>query len=491
MKLEAYWDNKTLRYSLTAVFFLVLLRFLWIGDASFINDEALILQLALKTAKAGKVFFLGLKGTKGLRYGPLPTWFYRSLLFISHDLIVISFLKITTVTSILVFSMIWLVRTLGLKNYYYLLPALTTPYLWQYSRNLWDNSLNISITALGFASYLAFTKHEKTWQLFVALACAVGAIMVHLMAVAFSVAIFIHFVLFKRRWIGRHLLSLGLYGCALLALSGHYFVYILGANSIGGGFLGSYKSLLFSLYGAKFFTTFKFHYFLGRGWQSSHYLPEWMNQLVTWAAGLTWLAYPICWFGLLWSLNYVVSGLRHRYHKGVHFHATFVAVGIFLLHTLLCFYKGIRSHPHYYNASWICYLFFLWMGISYFWKRGWFRYLFCAYTLVSAFMLLHIIFHIHLNEGNRELHYGPTLNNQLELARTINRYPDNTRIVSHAFHPRFFPHTIGVLRLLVGGQQGQDKKRSKPDALMIKYKQVRNSHGGLVLSEYHRNTRSR
>ncbi|MEK6624226.1 MAG: hypothetical protein AABY86_04620, partial [Bdellovibrionota bacterium] len=67
--------------------------FMWIGDSSFINDEPLLLQMALKANDQGDFFTLGLMGTKGLQYGPVPIWFYRSLLVLTHDIYLLAFLK--------------------------------------------------------------------------------------------------------------------------------------------------------------------------------------------------------------------------------------------------------------------------------------------------------------------------------------------------------------------------------------------------------------
>ena len=58
---------------------------LYPGDAPFINDDAALLYRALRFNQSHQLATAGLRGTKGVIYGPLAIWIYQAMLVISHD----------------------------------------------------------------------------------------------------------------------------------------------------------------------------------------------------------------------------------------------------------------------------------------------------------------------------------------------------------------------------------------------------------------------
>jgi len=85
---------------------------------------------------------------------------------------------------------------------------------------LWDNTFCIPLAGIGVAAYCDFLITRRRWPLLLAAICLGAMTLVHLMSVALVAAVFIHFVIFERRWLCRFwwgLLLVGiLWACAFL-----------------------------------------------------------------------------------------------------------------------------------------------------------------------------------------------------------------------------------------------------------------------------------
>ena len=124
-----------------------LVPLVWIGDVSFINDEPLLIAAALKANREGVLAPLGLLGTFGFTYGPVPTWLYQLLLITTHDILRVAVLHAVVVAAATAFALWSLSRSLSLWPWFVPVPLLS-PYFWFYTRVLWDNPLLIPLGAL-------------------------------------------------------------------------------------------------------------------------------------------------------------------------------------------------------------------------------------------------------------------------------------------------------------------------------------------------------
>ena len=89
-------------------------------------------------------------------------------------------LRAVLMTLVVALALLWLARTLGLWPWF--IPALLcSPYLWFYARAIWDNSFNIPLCALSFASAVSFLARGRPWTLVLSLACCVAMVLTHLM----------------------------------------------------------------------------------------------------------------------------------------------------------------------------------------------------------------------------------------------------------------------------------------------------------------------
>jgi hypothetical protein len=129
---------------LTAVCFAA--RYLWIGDASFVNDEGSLIRTALECNASHSWALSGLLGSKGIVYGPTPIWLYQGFLRLTVNPVSLLLIKITFDSLLLIFAVIGLAKLKVAKGFtplIWLLP-LTSPVFWMYARSLWDNTFNIS-----------------------------------------------------------------------------------------------------------------------------------------------------------------------------------------------------------------------------------------------------------------------------------------------------------------------------------------------------------
>lgn len=151
------------QFSYLLIGLLVALRFVWIGDASFISDEPLFVDLGYQFMQTGNFMTLGLKGKMGVHYGPYTAWFFRVLLEISKNLIVVTYLKTFIVTIMTLVSALWLVKSVDWIKLHFIIPIFASLFIFIYSRMLWD--LNISMTFLAFAAYISFVKSNRFWKI--------------------------------------------------------------------------------------------------------------------------------------------------------------------------------------------------------------------------------------------------------------------------------------------------------------------------------------
>jgi hypothetical protein len=87
------------------------LRLVWPGDVQFINDEPKLIGLALRANESGTIATTGLAGTRGLSYGPFPTWMYQMYLSITTNLISVATLQIVVIASATALGVILIARS--------------------------------------------------------------------------------------------------------------------------------------------------------------------------------------------------------------------------------------------------------------------------------------------------------------------------------------------------------------------------------------------
>ena len=84
--------HRTPRLAVVALCAACLVPLIWPGDIPFINDEPQLIANALRANAEGRLASIGLMGTYGFSYGPLPTWIYQMLLTATRDLVAVTVL---------------------------------------------------------------------------------------------------------------------------------------------------------------------------------------------------------------------------------------------------------------------------------------------------------------------------------------------------------------------------------------------------------------
>lgn len=406
-----------MRLSLSTVFiacvFLSGARLLFPEDMPFNTDERQLLTRAWEDNQAHAWTTHGLRGTRGMDYGPVPLLIYRGALHLTEDLPTLVVLKAATISLLTLAAVFGCLVLCPWLSPWTALAVFLSPYFWMYSRDLWDNSWNIPITALCFVSYLAFVaSHRRRWLA----ACAffaVLALQIHLLCLPLLTSIAGHFLLKKRDWAQKHRVFLGTLGVCFFALLAPYVGHVISSSQtpatlpLGPGLW----HFVFAFLGPRLFTAVGFEYFLGPYWYTA--LPYSGFGIGAAAVGITLFALVAFYRGVL--LAWKEGGYAQEPVKRA---AGAIALGALGLHTLLVGAQQLINHPHYYGSVWIAYFYLFALGLSRlteqtFWKRA-----AGFYFTGLAFALLLVGVQTHRGLGLHSPHYGEPLRRS-EAARAL------------------------------------------------------------------------
>ncbi len=427
-------------------------RLLFPGDIAFIHDEAELVARARAQNASGEWATHGLRGSRGVEYGPAPTLFYRALLSVTDSPLVLVFLKTAILSALMLWSVVGFLRLFPtVPRWCGWVPFLSL-YLWFYSRDLWDNSLLTGVTSVLVFAYFTFLQNARRRWLVLVGACSVVAILIHLMALPVVAAVALHFLGARLGWIKKHPVFTGvlLAGCA--AALWPYIAHLLAApHEPAGPWSFRPASFFFGLYGARSFTAAALEYFFGWGW---FLLGPWpLQALCAAAVGATLYAFVPTFYGVWVCARRVWGGPPDLARS-----AALVSLLAWGLHVGLMTGNGLVSHPHYYNAIWFVFFVFFCFGQAALPRRsGWKRagQIYLGGMAVSYFAGVGMI---HYYSGNREMRYGTTLGNQLALVAEMNCYPFGTPLADERTHSMLV--SLQTLRSFVPCQ-GQSRRTER------------------------------
>ena len=107
-------ERRRAPWAVVALVFAALVPLLWPGDVPFIHDEPQLMAKAVAANAEGRLAPLGLLGTFGVTYGPLPVWMYQALLLVTHDLVPVALAHAALMAFVSAGALWSLARTLGL-----------------------------------------------------------------------------------------------------------------------------------------------------------------------------------------------------------------------------------------------------------------------------------------------------------------------------------------------------------------------------------------
>lgn len=443
---------------------LACLRFFWICDISFLNDETKLIAQALEDNSLKTITTHGLLGSRGLDYGPFAIWFYRTVLAFTHDLLWVVRIKVLCTSLITLVSLVWLFQICKTLKVVYAPLALLSPYLWIYSRDLWDNSFVVPLSGLSIVSYLSFTQTLKVSRFFVAFISLTCAFLTHLVSLPVLAGCAIHLIFFHRHWMKRNFFTLLILSIPNLILLLPYIVHLFSKSVI---FLDNPRDLghLFMPFlAARFYSTLGLEYFYGKEWLTlENFDGVWKVVL-----GFTVLSYLFTWHGIFKSITSVIQ------KEGALFSISALMVLTFLFQILLCFGLKLIPIPNFHSSIWLVTFYFLCLSLSTV-NWGWLRkgYVFC-------FLFTSILFpvRIHLNHGSRAHHYGATLGNLIDIAKLVEKYPSEIKIEMNVKQLKEFPQSLELLRIFFRNEK--ERIKNFGGRLSIQYAKSGNSNDGML-----------
>lgn len=419
---------------------------IWPGDAPWINDEPKLIQLALNSKTTGQIATHGLIGSRGIVYGPFPVWIYTALLHISDDLIALVRLRAGLVTLLTAVSIAWLARVCVRLRPMIGALALLSPYLWLYSRQLWDNTFLIPLTAFSAAAYLSFCARPAVWKFWLAGLAMVCMFLTHLMSLPWILPILAHGAWVHRDWIREHgRAALGMSAAAVL-MSWPYLSTLADfpRESFQAADYSAWRGWGFPFLGGQIFSTYGLDYFFGEDFETRHVLPDVAGWILM-AGRFTWIAVPLVWIGMgivIWRMRQTIRSAGPR---DAEFHFGLISCAAVLCQCVLNGMTRTYGHPHYFNATWICFFYFLWAALSSLPVGLPVR---IGHAACLAAGLAVLILNVHRSGGNQSYRYGPALGHQIDIARKINAYHPDSPVFAEFRNYQSFPHAYRTIRTL-------------------------------------------
>jgi len=417
------------------------------GDIQWVGDEPMLIASALRANRQHLVAIHGLTGTAGATYGPFPIWLYQTYLLVSSNLVLLVAVRAVLMTAVLALALLWLCRTLDLWPWF-IPPLLCSPYLWFYARAIWDNTFNIPLSALAFASAVSFLARGRAWTLLLSLACCLAMLLTHLMAVAFVIPV-TAFLLFRARNELRRLFwRLALLAAAGVAVAFPYFTALRRSASGEGAAVGRLTDWLFPFLGGRILSAQRIDDIFGATWMA-HDTSFWAK-LVAVATAVSLLALPLVWAGMGVAAVATWKEVRNPEEEGTprpRADAALLALLIVVGQVLLDGLTAKSGFTHYFNATWIAFAFLAWLAVDALparLLRGAVAGVLAASTLT---IVLYLLVRIH-HTGPARIPYGATLANQIQVARELNRRPPGTTVQTQVINVARFPIALGVLRNL-------------------------------------------
>jgi hypothetical protein len=456
------WKRSEIRWPGLALLLIVIAITVRPSDFPWFFDMSYIFQLALHfNATPSHVFGLSLPftpapygfiGTHGVRYGPLPIWIDQLFLACTHSLILMGAIRAFFVAGLIAFALIWLMRLMGMSPWLAVVIMLS-PWLWYYSRQLWDNSLNLPVTALLFVSYGQFLQSRKPWLICLAAVCAASACLIHLSAVPIVAAIAFHAIVFEWRSIAKVILPLGITCLAMFAISIPYLHYLITAHTAYVPTNGlAYQGWLFPLFGAQHFTTQQIGYLLEEDWSSI--MPAPLNRFFAAACIITCIGYLASWTGMIFALPKAARAFRPNSDTPILEKLCLVALIILVFQIVFDGIEHVYLYPHYYNTTWIIYVLFI--GLAFTSLPQWFkqsslltRLALPAYAASLLFVQIIVTWQIAKNSGMKGNHYNAVLSNQIEVANELARFSPDSPIDMRVDYWRNDPTTLRVMRQMI------------------------------------------
>ncbi|HEX8913337.1 MAG TPA: hypothetical protein VF796_13335, partial [Humisphaera sp.] len=452
-----------------------------------VNDEPLVLAHAALFNAEGIPAPRGLSGSFGIEYGPVATQCYQLLLLATTDPVTVAAVHGALTSAVLAAAALWLGRTLRLSPWF-LPAALVAPFVVWSNRTLWDATAAVPIGAVALAAYAAYLRGGGRWSLGVALFCTTLVPFCHLQGLPLAGAVFAHAAgrAWRTGWDRRTALVAVLAVLAAVAPNAVYLFNVLKIlplallTIVAAGHTGTamprWRAVIGPFLGGRPFTAEGFE-----AWTENPALPA---TPADWAAVASYLIVPVVWLGIVaagWTwwvgrrtagtgdarteaagTDAADSGAATAAARQGAFAVCLLALGLQVgLFTLM----RAPAWPQYFYGTFAVHLLLGWAGVQWLARvrlRLAFVLLFGAAGAALTALALH---ERHTLGPTRES--GPTLANQVEVARALNRY-DDPEVWTDVDLYKQHPQAIRSLRVLIPPGPS-DGPRAAGKRLVIRY----------------------
>lgn len=398
---------------ITAIVAACALRLVYPGNVPWIADEPELVMRAVQFNEAGVLADTGNLGSKGLRYGPLPTWIYQFFLLFTHDPVAIVVLRVMLVSAVTAASLMWLSATLKLHRWF-VVAMMLSPYLWFYSRLIWDSNFAMPLCALATAAYADFLSRGRPWTLLLTLACFAAMMLVHPMSAAFVLGVGAHMLLRQRRalWQYRWRIVVVMIVAFVVALPYMRVTPFLITDMDPEPNVPRLPGWFDTLWGARYITATGLDYFFNATWRGA--MGDIMGGCYRAAVVVSALGHALAWLGGLFAIGRWLGANPVPRDE--------VALAMLLVVAVQSPINGLSARyglPQYFNATWIAMAMLAWLMMT--------RIAEARPNFGGALVGLHaaalgavtliLILHIQATGGTRDTRFGPTLTQQMRVAR--------------------------------------------------------------------------
>ena len=462
------------------LFFIVLLLLFAVpGMTPWINDEPLYLGYALKCNDTLSLAVRSGTGNVGITYGPFAIWFYQILLLFTFSPYLLVVLKVLITASVSVWALKNICKVLKLDWKWCFIFLFASPFAWHYARVLWDNVLLFPLSLCLLAFVCRFIQEEKSTFQNACGAGVCGCFMLLLHPMSLPVVALFPFVLFmdilarkneeRKKIRGYGIVFFAGLVAAVPALWFYLPQFIRKLQNNAAAFSGSsgnmkegtIRSLLAYMENLS-----------GYGYEK-WFIPEltddFSGKFYFFVGLLLMVILSILLFG---GIFFTVKKIWKKEFTEEVMLGSF-CICILIGKIIMEFLLQLKIFPHYQMPVVPVAGVLVLLGAKYILKNGRGLTVVKASSCVMVILTISIFLTIYFHDGTKSFVYGPTLGNQFEMVRKVEKM---IRLkVIHKFQHgiksyREFPQALEVLFALYAHNYKPEEKNLPPAG--VKYNMI-------------------